>query len=151
MFTLRGALACHAGGLAVVRHPTQPIQEYWGGCPKECHAHSVHTVQSFVYGLPSIIHGDNDIQFTSPTSWYRSTLKAMGTQAQFGTPYSTTNGDVHACIQVPGWQCFNVYPIGFLASLCYTKVASWFSLQCARSAHTVQKHGPGRHSWSSGS
>ena len=42
-----------------------------------------------VYGLPRIIHSDQDIRFTSPTGWYRSIMRAMGTEVQFGTPYKT--------------------------------------------------------------
>ena len=43
-----------------------------------------------VYGLPKIIHSDQDIRFTSPTGWYRSVMRAMGTEVQFGTPYLRT-------------------------------------------------------------
>ena len=45
-----------------------------------------------IYGLPKIIHTDQDIQFTSPTGWYRSIMRAVGTEVQFKTPYlRTTN------------------------------------------------------------
>ena len=43
-----------------------------------------------IYGLPKIIHSDQDIRFTSPTGWYRSVIRAMGTEVQFGTPYLRT-------------------------------------------------------------
>ena len=47
-----------------------------------------------VYGLPKIIHSDEDIRFTSPTGWYRSVMRAMGTDVQFGTPYLGTKNPV---------------------------------------------------------
>ena len=40
-----------------------------------------------IYGLPKIIHSDQDIRLTSPTGWYRSVMRAMGTEVKFGTPY----------------------------------------------------------------
>ena len=43
-----------------------------------------------VYELPKIIHSYQDIPFTSPTGWYRSVMRAMGTEVQFGTPYVRT-------------------------------------------------------------
>ena len=43
-----------------------------------------------VYGLPKVIHSDQHVRFTSPTGWYRSVLKAMGTEVQFGTHYLRT-------------------------------------------------------------
>ena len=43
-----------------------------------------------VYGLPKIIHSDQDIRFTSPTGLYRIVMRAMGTEVQFGTPYLRT-------------------------------------------------------------
>ena len=43
-----------------------------------------------IYGLPKIIHSDQDIRFTSPTRWYRSVMRAMGTEVRFGTPYLRT-------------------------------------------------------------
>ena len=43
-----------------------------------------------VYGLPKIMHSDQDIRFTSPTGWYRSVMRAMRTEVQFGTPYLRT-------------------------------------------------------------
>ena len=43
-----------------------------------------------VYGLPKIIHSDQDIRSTSPTGWYRSVMRAMGTEVQFGNPYLRT-------------------------------------------------------------
>ena len=43
-----------------------------------------------IYGLPKIIHSAQDIRFTSPTGWYRSVMRAMGMEVQFGTPYLRT-------------------------------------------------------------
>ena len=43
-----------------------------------------------VYGLPKIIHSDQDIRFTSPTGWYLGVMRAMGTEVQFGTSYLRT-------------------------------------------------------------
>ena len=51
---------------------------------------SQETNHNKVYGLPKIIHSDQDIRFTSPTGWYRSVMRAMGTEVQFGTPYLRT-------------------------------------------------------------
>ena len=43
-----------------------------------------------IYGLPKIIHSDQDIRSTSPKGWYRSVIGATGTEVQFGTPYLRT-------------------------------------------------------------
>ena len=43
-----------------------------------------------IYGLRKIINSDQDIRLTSPTGWYRSVMKAMGTEVQFGAPYLRT-------------------------------------------------------------
>ena len=43
-----------------------------------------------IYGLPKSIHSNQHIQFTSPTSWYRSVIRVMGTEVEFGIPYLRT-------------------------------------------------------------
>ena len=40
-----------------------------------------------VYGLPTRVHSDNDVRFTSESGWWISVLKALGCKATFGIPY----------------------------------------------------------------
>ena len=56
-----------------------------------------------IYGLLKIIHSDQDIRFTSLTGWYRSVMRAMGTEVQLGTPYLRTKNP--QCERQDG--CFN--------------------------------------------
>ena len=43
-----------------------------------------------IYGLPKIMHSDQDIRLTSPTGWYQRVMRAMGTEVQFETAYLRT-------------------------------------------------------------
>ena len=55
-----------------------------------------------IYGVPKIIHSDQDTRFTSPTRSYRSVMRGMGTEVQFGTPYLRTKNPL--CVRQIG--CF---------------------------------------------
>ena len=43
-----------------------------------------------VYGLPKVIHSDQDVRLTAAGNWYRGVLETLGCEIQFGTPYLRT-------------------------------------------------------------
>ena len=43
-----------------------------------------------VYGLPKVIHSDQDVRLTTAGNWYRGVLETLGCEIQFGTPYLCT-------------------------------------------------------------
>ena len=43
-----------------------------------------------VYGLPKVIHSDQDVCLTAAGNWYRGVLETLGCEIQFGTPYLRT-------------------------------------------------------------
>ena len=43
-----------------------------------------------VYGLPKVIHSDQDVRLTAAGNWYRGVLETVGCEIQFGTPYLRT-------------------------------------------------------------
>ena len=43
-----------------------------------------------VYGLPKVIHSDEDVRLTAAGNWYRGVLETLGCEMQFGTPYLRT-------------------------------------------------------------
>ena len=43
-----------------------------------------------VYGLPKVIHSDQDVRLTSAGNWYRGVLETLGCEIQFSTPYLRT-------------------------------------------------------------
>ena len=43
-----------------------------------------------VYGLPKVIHSDQDVHLTAAGKWYRGALETLGCEIQFDTPYLRT-------------------------------------------------------------
>ena len=43
-----------------------------------------------VYGLPKVIHSDQDGRLIAAGNWYRGVLETLGCVIQFGTPYLRT-------------------------------------------------------------
>ena len=42
------------------------------------------------YGLPKVIHSDQDVRLTAAGNWYSGVLETLGYEIQFGTPYLRT-------------------------------------------------------------
>ena len=43
-----------------------------------------------VYGLPKVIHSDQDVRLNAAGNWYRGVLETLGWEIQCGTPYLRT-------------------------------------------------------------
>ena len=43
-----------------------------------------------VFGLPKVIHSDQDVCLTAAGNWYRGVLETLGCEVQFGRPYLRT-------------------------------------------------------------